>query len=198
MCIFFGGAFLLYSKFHVLSHSWAVQDMAWWLRNVQACTYGMKVNFSSVFLHDQSLFMKKDVTCMLFQVARAAKLNKFEIPSKIRLLSEPWTPESGLVTAALKLKREQIKTKFKDELQTLYEWIACLLESGFSSCLPLENCKINLTEIRGCFLSNDHVAIFNFFNFYVLMFCCVLEVRENQVSSISRREKQKCLGEWCI
>lgn len=65
--------------------------------------------------------MKKDVTCMLFQVARAAKLNKFEIPSKIRLLSEPWTPESGLVTAALKLKREQIKTKFKDELQTLYE-----------------------------------------------------------------------------
>lgn len=55
------------------------------------------------------------------QVARASKLDKFEVPTKIRLLPEPWTPESGLVTAALKIKREQIKAKFKDELQKLYE-----------------------------------------------------------------------------
>jgi hypothetical protein len=27
-----------------------------------------------------------------------------------------------LVTAALKIKREQLKSKFKDELQKLYEW----------------------------------------------------------------------------
>lgn len=54
------------------------------------------------------------------QAGKAARLEKFEIPAKILLLSEPWTPESGLVTAALKLKREQIKTKFKDDLNTLY------------------------------------------------------------------------------
>ncbi|OEL20924.1 Long chain acyl-CoA synthetase 8 [Dichanthelium oligosanthes] len=52
--------------------------------------------------------------------AKAARLEKFEIPAKILLLPEPWTPESGLVTAALKLKREQIKTKFKDDLNKLY------------------------------------------------------------------------------
>ena len=58
--------------------------------------------------------------CVRFQAAKAAKLEKFEIPAKIKLLAEQWTPESGLVTAALKLKREQIKAKFKDELHKLY------------------------------------------------------------------------------
>lgn len=56
----------------------------------------------------------------LFQVAKASKLEKSEIPKKIKLLPDPWTPESGLVTAALKLKREQLKAKFKDDLQKLY------------------------------------------------------------------------------
>jgi len=36
------------------------------------------------------------------------------------LLSDPWTPESGLVTAALKLKREAIKKTFAEELSKLY------------------------------------------------------------------------------
>jgi len=45
---------------------------------------------------------------------------KSEIPAKIKLLPDPWTPESGLVTNALKIKREQLKAKFKDDLQKLY------------------------------------------------------------------------------
>ncbi|KAF8007411.1 hypothetical protein BT93_K1425 [Corymbia citriodora subsp. variegata] len=57
----------------------------------------------------------------LSEVAKPAKLDKFEIPAKIKLLPEPWTPELGLVTAALKIKREQLKAKFRDELQKLYE-----------------------------------------------------------------------------
>lgn len=59
--------------------------------------------------------------CQILQAAKEAKLDKFETPAKIALLPEPWTPESGLVTAALKLKREQVKTKFKDELERLYK-----------------------------------------------------------------------------
>lgn len=55
------------------------------------------------------------------QAGKDAKLEKFEIPVKIKLVPDPWTPESGLVTAALKLKREQLKAKFKDELQKLYK-----------------------------------------------------------------------------
>jgi long-chain acyl-CoA synthetase len=47
-------------------------------------------------------------------------LEKFEIPAKIKLLPDPWTPESGLVTAALKLKREVLKKEFSEELSKLY------------------------------------------------------------------------------
>jgi long-chain acyl-CoA synthetase len=54
------------------------------------------------------------------QEAKKARLEKFEIPAKIKLLSDPWTPESGLVTAALKIKREVIKKTFQEELVKLY------------------------------------------------------------------------------
>lgn len=55
------------------------------------------------------------------QAAKTAKLDKFEIPAKIMLLPDAWTPESGLVTAALKLKREQLRAKYKAELDKLYQ-----------------------------------------------------------------------------
>ncbi|KAL6553556.1 Long chain acyl-CoA synthetase 8 [Orobanche gracilis] len=64
---------------------------------------------------------KTEVQQSLVKAAEAVKLDKFELPAKIRLLPDPWTPESGLVTAALKLKREQLKAKFKDELDNLYK-----------------------------------------------------------------------------
>ncbi|KAG5569589.1 hypothetical protein H5410_059355 [Solanum commersonii] len=62
-----------------------------------------------------------EVQQSLLKVGKAARLDKFEIPAKIKLIPEPWTPESGLVTAALKLKREPLKAKFKDELLKLYQ-----------------------------------------------------------------------------
>jgi long-chain acyl-CoA synthetase len=55
------------------------------------------------------------------QAAKAARLEKLEIPAKIKLLSDPWTPETGLVTAALKLKREAIRKAFSEKLSKLYE-----------------------------------------------------------------------------
>ncbi|KAF7814821.1 long chain acyl-CoA synthetase 8 [Senna tora] len=61
-----------------------------------------------------------EVQQSLSKVAKSNKLSKTEIPAKIKLLPDPWTPESGLVTAALKIKREQLKAKFKDELEKLY------------------------------------------------------------------------------
>lgn len=62
-----------------------------------------------------------EVQGSLSKVAKDAKLQKFEIPERIMLAADPWTPESGLVTAALKIKREQVKAKFKNELQQLYK-----------------------------------------------------------------------------
>ncbi|XP_057442694.1 long chain acyl-CoA synthetase 9, chloroplastic-like [Lotus japonicus] len=62
----------------------------------------------------------KEVHASLVKEAKKARLEKFEIPAKIKLLSDPWSPESGLVTAALKIKRETIKKAFKEELSKLY------------------------------------------------------------------------------
>lgn len=54
------------------------------------------------------------------QEAKKARLEKFEIPAKLKLLSDPWTPETGLVTAALKIKRDIIRKTFQEELSKLY------------------------------------------------------------------------------
>lgn len=62
-----------------------------------------------------------EVQRSLSQAAKEARLDKFEVPAKIKLTPEPWTPESGLVTAAFKLKREPIKDLFKEELNKLYK-----------------------------------------------------------------------------
>ena len=47
-------------------------------------------------------------------------MEKFEVPAKIKLLPDPWTPEAGLVTAALKLKRETVRKAFAEDLAQLY------------------------------------------------------------------------------
>lgn len=49
-----------------------------------------------------------------------AQLERFEIPRKIRLSPEPWTPETGLVTDAFKLKRKELKTHYQDDIERMY------------------------------------------------------------------------------
>ncbi|KAL5704367.1 long-chain-fatty-acid--CoA ligase [Ranunculus cassubicifolius] len=63
----------------------------------------------------------KEVQGSLVQVAKKVRLEKFEIPARIKLLPNAWTPESGLVTAALKLKREVIRKEFSEDLSNLYK-----------------------------------------------------------------------------
>uniref|UniRef100_A0ACD5XZ66 Uncharacterized protein n=1 Tax=Avena sativa TaxID=4498 RepID=A0ACD5XZ66_AVESA len=62
----------------------------------------------------------KEVLGSLATVAKQARLEKFETPAKVKLIPDPWTPESGLVTAALKLKREVIRKKYENDLAELY------------------------------------------------------------------------------
>jgi len=44
----------------------------------------------------------------------------FEIPTKIALVSELWTPENDMLTAAMKLKRPAICAKHKEDIDALY------------------------------------------------------------------------------
>ena len=48
-------------------------------------------------------------------------LGKYEIPAKFTLISEPWTPESGIITAAFKLKRKVIQKLYQNEINQMYK-----------------------------------------------------------------------------
>ena len=47
-------------------------------------------------------------------------LNKMETPTKIKLCSEEWLPDTGLVTAALKIRRKNIQDYYKSEIRNMY------------------------------------------------------------------------------
>ncbi|XP_005796031.1 long-chain-fatty-acid--CoA ligase 3-like [Xiphophorus maculatus] len=64
--------------------------------------------------------MEKEVLRIITEAAVSGKLEKFEIPKKIRLSSEPWTPETGLVTDAFKLKRKELKTHYQEDIERMY------------------------------------------------------------------------------
>ncbi|KAI1725442.1 AMP-binding enzyme domain-containing protein [Ditylenchus destructor] len=49
------------------------------------------------------------------------KLNRPEIPQKVFICHEPWTPASGLLTEALKLKRKNIEKAFEKEIKIMYK-----------------------------------------------------------------------------
>ncbi len=48
-------------------------------------------------------------------------IERFETPQRVKVATEPWLPESGLVTDALKLKRKAIEQKYKDDIEDLYQ-----------------------------------------------------------------------------
>ena len=48
------------------------------------------------------------------------QLRKFEIPHKLTIVADPWTPENGLVTASFKLKRKNISEKYKMLVDKMY------------------------------------------------------------------------------
>lgn len=50
----------------------------------------------------------------------AMGLIRVECPKIVLLTLDEWTPENGLVTAALKLRRQFIYKKYQDELTNLY------------------------------------------------------------------------------
>ncbi|OXB83073.1 UNVERIFIED_CONTAM: hypothetical protein H355_016637, partial [Colinus virginianus] len=64
--------------------------------------------------------MEKEVLKVLAEAAMAANLEKFEIPVKIRLSPEPWTPETGLVTDAFKLKRKELTAYYQTDIDRMY------------------------------------------------------------------------------
>jgi len=57
----------------------------------------------------------------LLTIGKAQKMKSFELPKDILLCPEEWTPQNGLLTAAMKLKRQPITEAFKKEISELYK-----------------------------------------------------------------------------
>ncbi|GAB6031144.1 hypothetical protein CHUAL_007947 [Chamberlinius hualienensis] len=64
--------------------------------------------------------INKEVQKQILDQSKKAKLQKFEIPEKIKLVKEVWLPDNDLVTAAYKLKRRNIQTFYQKELDAMY------------------------------------------------------------------------------
>ncbi|OCT67498.1 long-chain-fatty-acid--CoA ligase 4 isoform X2 [Xenopus laevis] len=64
--------------------------------------------------------METEVLREIKEVANSLKLERFEIPIKVRLSPDPWTPETGLVTDAFKLKRKELKNHYITDIERMY------------------------------------------------------------------------------
>jgi len=72
----------------------------------------------------QQIMQDKDIVgAALRELAargKQMKLQKFEIPGAVHLCGELWTPDSGLVTAAFKLKRRPLQEFYQKEIDRMY------------------------------------------------------------------------------
>ncbi|KAM8952491.1 long-chain-fatty-acid--CoA ligase 4 [Pelodytes ibericus] len=64
--------------------------------------------------------LEAEVLREIKEVASSMKLERFEIPIKVRLSPDPWTPETGLVTDAFKLKRKELKNHYLNDIERMY------------------------------------------------------------------------------
>eukprot|EP00331_Platyophrya_macrostoma_P031702 CAMPEP_0176458210 /NCGR_PEP_ID=MMETSP0127-20121128/32448_1 /TAXON_ID=938130 /ORGANISM="Platyophrya macrostoma, Strain WH" /LENGTH=700 /DNA_ID=CAMNT_0017848717 /DNA_START=94 /DNA_END=2196 /DNA_ORIENTATION=- len=64
-------------------------------------------------------FQKKAAESMA-ATAKAAGKKPFEMVKYVRVLNEEWTPENGVLTAAMKLKRRVIDVKYADLIKELF------------------------------------------------------------------------------
>uniref|UniRef100_A0A224Z3P2 Long-chain acyl-CoA synthetase n=1 Tax=Rhipicephalus zambeziensis TaxID=60191 RepID=A0A224Z3P2_9ACAR len=57
----------------------------------------------------------------ILNYARSCDLQKTEVPRKVKLCHEEWTPDTGLVTPTLKLCRKPLQKYYERDINALYE-----------------------------------------------------------------------------
>ena len=64
--------------------------------------------------------VNKRVYLSIVETATTAGISKKEIPVKIRLVCDEWTPDNDMLTAAMKMKRKNVENRYRDEIQWLF------------------------------------------------------------------------------
>ena len=78
---------------------------------------GKVLNYSDLILDKE---VQEAVLNELSKHGLKRGLEKFEIPANLTLIAEPWTPESGVITAAFKLKRKVIQNLYQRDIDRMY------------------------------------------------------------------------------
>ena len=85
---------------------------------------GLAKNLNKTHLTREQLCQDKEVVVSISKAisdhARKAKLHKMETPTKVILCPEDWSPDSGLVTAAMKIRRRNIQEYYKRDINQIY------------------------------------------------------------------------------
>ncbi|XP_050052009.2 fatty acid CoA ligase Acsl3-like [Dermacentor andersoni] len=81
----------------------------------------------------ENVILHNAVTNELTAHCKKSGLVKYEIPLKYKLCKEVWTPESELVTAALKIRRIQIQKFYQRDINDMYHAVS---NTGSASELP--------------------------------------------------------------
>ncbi|XP_053620499.1 long-chain-fatty-acid--CoA ligase 4 isoform X2 [Plodia interpunctella] len=64
--------------------------------------------------------LEKAVVKELADHAKKCGLERFEVPAAVKLCTEVWSPDMGLVTAAFKIKRKDIQERYKEDIKRMY------------------------------------------------------------------------------
>ena len=68
----------------------------------------------------EDIAVKSALCSRLTEFGLSQGLQKFEIPKKISLVMDEWTPDTGLVTAAMKLKRKEVEKFYSSKITDMY------------------------------------------------------------------------------
>ena len=71
----------------------------------------------------QSAGVRQAVVEELGKYAAARKLEKWERIAAVYLTDDEWTPQTGMLTEAMKLKRHEIKKKYKQQIEETYKGV---------------------------------------------------------------------------
>ena len=115
------------SKYTALPMVYATSDMKYCIALICPNMPNLKALAASLGVEQDdvaAMCANKDVIAAVLKdvqaTCAAAKLFKFEVPSKVVLIEELWTPENDMLTAVQKLKRREIVAKHKAAIDSVY------------------------------------------------------------------------------
>ncbi|XP_013383556.1 long-chain-fatty-acid--CoA ligase 4 [Lingula anatina] len=90
------------------------------MKNLKQLASGLGLDTGDMDSVCHSKIVEKEMMKAVNEEGKKAKLNRSEIPQKVTVVSDQWTPDEGLVTDAFKLKRKPIFNKYEGLIKAMY------------------------------------------------------------------------------